>query len=94
MALSSGSDRLPGKSCLRVSFVTCIPLKPLPCRRLCRWLGLTAFLRVLRRKQTRYGPLLAQLQELADAPALQAAARLLAPAVDPARSSVFETILY
>lgn len=59
-----------------------------------RWLGLTAFLRVLRRKQTRYAQLLAQLQELADAPALRGAARQLAPAVDPAKSAVFDLILY
>ena len=60
----------------------------------CRWLGLTAFLQALRRKQTRYSELLAQLAELADAPALRGAARHLAPAVDPARNSVFDTILY
>lgn len=59
-----------------------------------RWLGLTAFLRVLCRKQTRYGPLLEQLQELADAPALRGAARQLAAAVEPSRSAVFDLILY
>jgi hypothetical protein len=64
------------------------------CDTLCRWLGLTAFLRVLQRKQTRYTTLLAQLQELVDAPALRSAARQLAPVVDPARNSVFDAILY
>ena len=59
-----------------------------------RWLGLTAFLRVLRRKQARYRPLLAALAELEAAPALRGAARQLASVVDPARSSVFEAILY
>ncbi|KAL4860163.1 Telomerase reverse transcriptase [Chlorella vulgaris] len=46
------------------------------------------------RKQTRYTTLLAQLQELVDAPALRSAARQLAPVVDPARNSVFDAILY
>lgn len=59
-----------------------------------RWLGLIAFLRVLRRKQTRYGELLAQLEELASAPALRSAARQLAAVVDPSRSSAFAAILY
>lgn len=59
-----------------------------------RWLGLTAFHRILRRKQTLYAPLLAQLAELAGAPALRGPARQLAPVVDPARSSAFEAILY
>lgn len=59
-----------------------------------RWLGLAAFLRVLRRKQTGYTSLLAQLQELAEAPALRSAACQLAAVVDPARSSVFDCILY
>jgi len=36
----------------------------------------------------------AQLQELADAPALRGAARQLAAVVEPARSSVFDSILY
>ncbi|KAL4423217.1 hypothetical protein ABPG77_000009 [Micractinium sp. CCAP 211/92] len=59
-----------------------------------RWMGLTAFIRVLRSKQTRYGQLLAELEELAAAPALRHAARQLAPVVDPSRSSAFECILY
>ena len=49
---------------------------------------------MLRRKQTAYAGLLAALQELADAPALRGVARQLAPVVDPARSSVFDTILF
>ncbi len=57
-------------------------------------MGLTAFIRVLRSKQTRYGQLLAELEELAAAPALRHAARQLAPVVDPSRSSAFECILY
>lgn len=61
---------------------------------LLRWMGLTAFIRVLRSKQTRYGQLLAELEELAAAPALRHAAHQLAPVVDPSRSSAFECILY
>ncbi|PSC73504.1 telomerase reverse transcriptase [Micractinium conductrix] len=59
-----------------------------------RWLGLTAFQIALRRKQARYGELLAALDELAAVPALRRAARQLAPVVAPARNSVFEGILY
>ena len=59
-----------------------------------RWLGLTAFARVLRRKQARYRQLLAELEELAAAPGLASVARQLAPVVDPARSSAFDAILY
>ena len=64
---------------------------PYPCP---RWLGLTAFARVLRRKQARYRQLLAALEELAAAPGLAGVARQLAPVVDPARSSAFDAILY
>lgn len=72
------------------------PVHALPCprSRLRRWLGLTAFIRVLRGKQARYLQLLADLEALAAAPALRHAARQLAPVVDPARSSAFECILY
>jgi hypothetical protein len=49
---------------------------------------------VLRRKQARYSALLSTLRELVEAPGLRGAARQLAPAVDPARNSVFDTILY
>ena len=59
-----------------------------------RWLGLQAFLRVLRRKQARYPALLAALAELADAPALRGAARVLTPVLEPARSSVFDSVMY
>lgn len=68
-----------------------LPSLNLPWR---RWLGLTAFLRVLRRKQARYSELLGMLRELAEAPGLREAARQLAEAVAPARNSVFDTILY
>ena len=80
--------------CTRLDATTPAALSIQPCPLWCRWLGLTAFQIALRRKQARYGELLAALDELAAVPALRRAARQLAPVVAPARNSVFEGILY
>lgn len=89
----AGGEKGPAAISKPVDAHTSHPCPP-PCASNARWLGLTAFLRVLRRKQARYTALLAALQELADAPGLRGVARQLAPVVDPARSSAFDAILY
>ncbi|GAB4814869.1 hypothetical protein N2152v2_001915 [Parachlorella kessleri] len=59
-----------------------------------RWLGLTAFAKVLRRKPTRYAALLCTLQEQLQAPATRQLARALAPVVEDVHSDVFLHIRY
>ncbi|KAI8464997.1 MAG: hypothetical protein J3K34DRAFT_438487 [Monoraphidium minutum] len=59
-----------------------------------RWLGLVAFRRVLRRKQAAYGGVLAALDAELARPTYRQVARQLAAVVDPARSSVFDQIIF
>lgn len=60
----------------------------------CRWLGLHAFNRVLRRKPARYSALLRALGELLEAPASRQLARALAGVLDNQHSDVFQQIRY
>ena len=59
-----------------------------------RWLGLQAFLRALGRKQARYGAVLRALRAELASPAFSRLKEQLAGAVDPARSAVFDNIIY
>lgn len=59
-----------------------------------RYLGLYAFRHTLRRKHAVYGELLAALDEALGSPDCMRCAALMAPAVDPACSQVFQAILY
>ncbi len=60
----------------------------------CRWLGLHAFERVLRRKQARYRDVLSRLEEEMGAPGYAQLPVQLADVVDEQRSAVFKTIRY
>jgi telomerase reverse transcriptase len=57
-----------------------------------KYLGLTAFVKILTRKQTRHARALRMLRRDLSAPAMRAAARRLAPVVDDRLSSVFDEI--
>ncbi len=59
-----------------------------------RWLGLTAFYKVLQRKPARYGALLAALREQLEAPAARQLARTLGSVVEESHSDVFQQIRY
>ena len=59
-----------------------------------KYLGLTAFVKILTRKQTRHARALRMLRRDLSAPAMRAAARRLAPVVDDRLSSVFDEIRF
>ena len=60
------------------------------------WLALHAFLKVLKKKQSRYGELLFLIQERLDMPKYRVLSRCphLASALDESRSSMFKFIIY
>ena len=59
-----------------------------------RWLGLHAFVRVLTRKQARYGPVLAALRAEMRDPTFRLLPAQMASVVDPRKSSAFDEIKY
>ena len=59
-----------------------------------RWLGLTAFYKVLQRKPALHGALLGVLREQLEAPATQQLAWVLGTVVDDQHSDVFQQIRY
>jgi hypothetical protein len=69
------------------------PLLP-RCRCHVQWLGLKAFERVLARKQSAYGEVLAAVRQQLRAPQYRHLPSQLAAVVDPARSSAFDEIRY
>jgi hypothetical protein len=58
------------------------------------WLGLTAFMRVLARKPTAYREAIIEIERTLAAPCFQRCRQQLADVVSPARSAIFDAILF